>query len=193
MCCFCKCFHACHVFHSFALNYPWPCLWLWAIFLIQQQLCSWDPLKRPTAEQALQHPFFQVSNWSLLNLSQYWCVICWGTGANGRLVHGFLVQFLIPLSIGQSAWVSILPEFLDALPDYSGINHFGSIFCSTAGNPNLELYLWDFDNNSDDCFLGLTLAVNPSVSNSGMISMPLLIKWLNLLLLMSQWMPCSDL
>ncbi|XP_021770578.1 cyclin-dependent kinase F-3-like isoform X3 [Chenopodium quinoa] len=27
------------------------------------QLCSWDPLKRPTAEQALQHPFFNVASW----------------------------------------------------------------------------------------------------------------------------------
>lgn len=25
-----------------------------------QSLCSWDPCKRPTASEALQHPFFQV-------------------------------------------------------------------------------------------------------------------------------------
>jgi male germ cell-associated kinase len=27
-------------------------------------LCSWDPCKRPTASEALQHPFFQVMNFS---------------------------------------------------------------------------------------------------------------------------------
>lgn len=26
-----------------------------------QSLCSWDPCKRPTAAEALQHPFFQVT------------------------------------------------------------------------------------------------------------------------------------
>lgn len=33
-----------------------------AIDLIKQ-LCSWNPLKRPTAEQCLQHPFFSVNKW----------------------------------------------------------------------------------------------------------------------------------
>ncbi|TVU44148.1 hypothetical protein EJB05_03582 [Eragrostis curvula] len=33
-----------------------------AVDLIQQ-LCSWDPRRRPTAEQALQHPFFNVRPW----------------------------------------------------------------------------------------------------------------------------------
>ncbi|GAB4841462.1 hypothetical protein Ancab_022178 [Ancistrocladus abbreviatus] len=33
-----------------------------AINLISQ-LCSWDPHKRPTAEQCLQHPFFHVAMW----------------------------------------------------------------------------------------------------------------------------------
>ncbi|KAL7154283.1 hypothetical protein ABFS83_04G224100 [Erythranthe nasuta] len=33
-----------------------------AIDLIKQ-LCSWDPLKRPTADQCLQHPFFHVTKW----------------------------------------------------------------------------------------------------------------------------------
>ncbi|CAM0878063.1 unnamed protein product [Alopecurus aequalis] len=33
-----------------------------AIDLIKQ-LCSWDPRRRPTAEQALQHPFFNVGKW----------------------------------------------------------------------------------------------------------------------------------
>ncbi|VAI40169.1 unnamed protein product [Triticum turgidum subsp. durum] len=28
-----------------------------------KQLCSWDPRRRPTAEQALQHPFFNVRKW----------------------------------------------------------------------------------------------------------------------------------
>ncbi|MBA0741681.1 hypothetical protein Gogos_014816, partial [Gossypium gossypioides] len=35
--------------------------------------------------------------------------------------------------------------------------------------PNLELNLWDFDTEPDDCFLGLTLAVKPSVSRLGKI------------------------
>lgn len=60
------------------------------------KLCSWDPLKRLTAEQALQHPFFH------------------------------------PKNMGRE--------------------------------PNLELNLWDFGNKPDDCFLGLTLAVKPSVT-----------------------------
>ncbi|KQK12145.1 cyclin-dependent kinase F-3 [Brachypodium distachyon] len=33
-----------------------------AIDLIQQ-LCSWDPKRRPTAEQSLHHPFFNVGKW----------------------------------------------------------------------------------------------------------------------------------
>ncbi|XP_029116846.2 cyclin-dependent kinase F-3-like isoform X1 [Elaeis guineensis] len=77
------------------------------------QLCSWDPQKRPTAEQSLQHPFFHVGTW----------------------VPGPLQD-----------------------PFYPKINE-------TGPNPNLELNLWDFGTKSDDCFLGLTLAVKPSVSN----------------------------
>lgn len=38
---------------------------------------------------------------------------------------------------------------------------------STGSQPNLELNLWDFSRKTDDCFLGLTLAVNPNVSNRG--------------------------
>jgi hypothetical protein len=38
---------------------------------------------------------------------------------------------------------------------------------STGPKPNLELNLWDFGAEPDDCFLGLTLAVKPSVSNLG--------------------------
>lgn len=34
-----------------------------AIDLIKQ-LCSWDPQRRPTAEQALHHPFFNVGKWT---------------------------------------------------------------------------------------------------------------------------------
>uniref|UniRef100_A0ACD6A7P1 Uncharacterized protein n=1 Tax=Avena sativa TaxID=4498 RepID=A0ACD6A7P1_AVESA len=34
-----------------------------AIDLIKQ-LCSWDPQRRPTAEQALHHPFFNVGKWA---------------------------------------------------------------------------------------------------------------------------------
>ncbi|XVF21332.1 hypothetical protein REPUB_Repub12eG0081700 [Reevesia pubescens] len=84
-----------------------------AIDLIMQ-LCSWDPLKRPTADQALQHPFFNV-----------------GACVPGTLLHD-------PLELR--------------------LNNIGE-------KPNLELNLWDFDTEPDDCFLGLTLAVKPSVSN----------------------------
>lgn len=42
---------------------------------------------------------------------------------------------------------------------------------NTGSQPNLELNLWDFSRKStaEDCFLGLTLAVNPSVSNIEMV------------------------
>ncbi|XP_017190786.3 serine/threonine-protein kinase MHK-like isoform X2 [Malus sylvestris] len=65
-----------------------------AIDLISQ-LCSWDPSRRPTADESLQHPFFQLSN--------------------------------------------------------------------MGANPTLELKLSDFGAEPEDCFLGLTLAVKPSV------------------------------
>ncbi|KAK9138452.1 hypothetical protein Sjap_009046 [Stephania japonica] len=83
-----------------------------AIDLITQ-LCSWDPQKRPTAEQALHHPFFHVGRW-------------------------------------------VTPHLQDSRmskPNYNG------------ANPKLELNLWDFGSESDECFLGLTLAVKPSVSS----------------------------
>ncbi|KMT10998.1 hypothetical protein BVRB_5g112200 [Beta vulgaris subsp. vulgaris] len=83
-----------------------------AIDLISQ-LCSWDPLKRPTAEQALHHPFFHVA-------------------------------LRVPRPIHD--------------PFHSKPDH-------TKTKPNLELNLWDFDSKADDCFLGLTLAVNPGVSS----------------------------
>ncbi|XP_011089053.1 serine/threonine-protein kinase MHK-like isoform X2 [Sesamum indicum] len=82
-----------------------------AIDLIKQ-LCSWDPLKRPTAEQCLQHPFFHVATW-------------------------------VPRSPGDALQLTLGSE------------------------PNLELNLWDFGTSTDDCFLGLTLAVNPSAPNLG--------------------------
>ncbi|KAL2933456.1 Serine/threonine-protein kinase MHK [Bienertia sinuspersici] len=78
-----------------------------------EQLCSWDPLKRPTAEQALRHPFFNVAS------------------RVPRPIH----------------------DPFQNKPQY------------TKAKPNLELNLWDFDSKPDDCFLGLTLAVNPDVSN----------------------------
>ncbi|KAG9446060.1 hypothetical protein H6P81_012188 [Aristolochia fimbriata] len=78
------------------------------------QLCSWDPLRRPSAEQALQHPFFHVGTW-------------------------------VPCSI-QTPF----------LPKSNS---------ETRTKPKLELKLWDFGTESDDCFLGLTLAVKPSVPN----------------------------
>ncbi|KAJ6941665.1 serine/threonine-protein kinase MHK isoform X2 [Populus alba x Populus x berolinensis] len=83
-----------------------------AIDLIMQ-LCSWDPLKRPTADQSLQHPFFHVGMWVPYPLRD-------------------------PLELK--------------------LNNKGP-------KPNLELNLWDFGAEPDDCFLGLTLAVKPSVSN----------------------------
>ncbi|WOL03684.1 cyclin-dependent kinase F-3 isoform X3 [Canna indica] len=75
------------------------------------RLCSWDPQKRPTAEQALQHPFFHVGSW----------VPC-------PLQDPFQPKMKQP---GEA--------------------------------PKLELNLWDFGTESDDCFLGLTLAVKPSI------------------------------
>lgn len=82
-----------------------------AIDLIKQ-LCSWDPLRRPTADQCLLHPFFQVG-----------------------------------MRIPRPVW--------DPLP--LKLNSIGP-------TPNLELKLWDFGTQPDDCFLGLTLAVKPSVA-----------------------------
>ncbi|ONK71629.1 uncharacterized protein A4U43_C04F10670 [Asparagus officinalis] len=76
------------------------------------KLCAWDPLKRPTAEQALQHPFFHVRSW-------------------------------VPSPLHDP---------------------FASKRKRTNVKPKLELNLWDFGAESDDCFLGLTLAVKPSRS-----------------------------
>ncbi|KAL5702869.1 cyclin-dependent kinase [Ranunculus cassubicifolius] len=87
-----------------------------AIDLIEK-LCCWDPRKRLTAEQALQHPFFLVG-----------------------------ARFCYPPSNSYDE------EFLMRKLQ-SGVS-----------KPKLELSLWDFGPESDDCFLGLTLAVKPSVS-----------------------------
>ncbi|KAI4356340.1 hypothetical protein L6164_000370 [Bauhinia variegata] len=81
-----------------------------AIDLITQ-LLSWDPTRRPDADQSLQHPFFHV-----------WVP---------RPLHD-------PLELRLS---------------------------SKRAKPNLELKLQDFGPDTNDCFLGLTLAVNPSASN----------------------------
>ncbi|XWS31235.1 hypothetical protein CRYUN_Cryun23aG0060200 [Craigia yunnanensis] len=89
-----------------------------AVDLIMQ-LCSWDPLRRLTADQALQHPFLNV----------HACV------PPHPLLHD-------PLELRLN---------------------------SMGAKPNLELNLWDFDSEPDDCFLGLTLAVKPSVSNLEMV------------------------
>ncbi|KAK4742868.1 hypothetical protein SAY87_000869 [Trapa incisa] len=83
-----------------------------AIDLIMQ-LCSWDPSKRPTADQALQHPFFHVSM------------------SIPRLLHDSVEKKLE----------------------------------KTDSKPNLELNLWNFTAQPDDCFLGLTLALRPSDQN----------------------------
>ncbi|XP_041997963.1 serine/threonine-protein kinase MHK-like isoform X1 [Salvia splendens] len=80
-----------------------------AIDLIKK-LCSWDPLRRPTADQCLEHPFFHVT-------------------------------MQIPRAPVDALKLNLGPE------------------------PNLELNLWNFGAAADDCFLGLTLAVNPSAAN----------------------------
>lgn len=82
-----------------------------AIDLIMR-LCSWDPSRRPTADESLQHPFFHV-------------------GSVPRLLCD-------PLELKLS---------------------------NLGANPNLELKLSNFGAEPDDCFLGLTLAVKPSIPN----------------------------
>lgn len=82
-----------------------------AIDLIMR-LCSWDPSRRPTADESLQHPFFHV-------------------GSVPRLLCD-------PLELKLS---------------------------NMGTNPNLELKLSNFGAEPDDCFLGLTLAVKPSIPN----------------------------
>ncbi|XP_010532913.1 PREDICTED: serine/threonine-protein kinase MHK isoform X2 [Tarenaya hassleriana] len=86
-----------------------------AIDLITQ-LCSWDPLKRPTADQALQHPFFNMT-----------------MGVSYPL-HDLELR----------------------------LNNTGEV-------PNLELNLWDFDTERNECFLGLTLGVKPSAPKLEMV------------------------
>ncbi|KAF3435929.1 hypothetical protein FNV43_RR23021 [Rhamnella rubrinervis] len=81
-----------------------------AIDLIMQ-LCSWDPSRRPAADESLQHPFFQV-RW---------------------IPHSLCDPLELKLS-------------------------------NMGTNPNLELKLSDFGAEPEDCFLGLTLAVKPSVT-----------------------------
>ncbi|KAA3459267.1 serine/threonine-protein kinase MHK-like isoform X5 [Gossypium australe] len=48
-----------------------------------------------------------------------------------------------------------------------------------GAKPNLELNLWDFGTEPNDCFLGLTLAVKPSASNLGnMVVTPMfIVQW----------------
>lgn len=75
-------------------------------------LCSWDSLRRPTAEQTLSHPFFHVRT---------------------RIPRPMCDPLQLKLD-------SLVP------------------------GPDLELKLWDFDNQPDD-FLGLTLALKPSLPN----------------------------
>lgn len=81
-----------------------------AIDLIQQ-LCSWDPRRRPTAEQALQHPFFNACNW-------------------------------VPRPVHDAS--------------HTKTNE-------PKATPRLELNLWDFSTEPDDCFLDLTLSLKPSL------------------------------
>lgn len=99
-------------FHPANLSDIIPNASLEAIDLITQ-LCAWDPQRRLTAEQALQHPFFHVNN----------------------------------------TWIPHPPrDQLQLKPNLR--------------KPNLELNLWDFGTEQDDCFLGLTLAVKPSISDT---------------------------
>jgi protein kinase/renal tumor antigen len=86
-----------------------------AIDLINR-LCSWDPLKRPTADEALNHPFF-----SMATQASY-------------PIHDLELR-------------------LDNM----------------AALPNLELNLWDFNREPEECFLGLTLAVKPSAPKLEML------------------------
>ncbi|KAG2545580.1 hypothetical protein PVAP13_9KG013041 [Panicum virgatum] len=85
-----------------------------AIDLIQR-LCSWDPRRRPTAEQALQHPFFNVCNW-------------------------------VPRPVHDAS--------------HTKTNE-------PKAHPKLELNLWDFSTEPDDCFLDLTLSLKPSFPGTG--------------------------
>ncbi|XP_076888106.1 serine/threonine-protein kinase MHK-like [Bidens hawaiensis] len=87
-----------------------------AIDLIKQ-LCWWDPLRRPIAEECLQHPFFYGNTWISRPLGD-------------------------PLQLTMN---------------------------SIGSQPNLELNLWDSSHKKDDCFLGLTLAVNTSVPNIDLV------------------------
>ncbi|KAJ7950519.1 Cyclin-dependent kinase [Quillaja saponaria] len=87
-----------------------------AIDLITQ-LLSWDPSRRPAADESLQHPFFHV---------------------------GMRVPY--PLRDPLEWKLSSMGE-----------------------KPNLELKLWDFGPDPDDCFLGLTLALKPSVSDRDVV------------------------
>ncbi|KAF4367536.1 hypothetical protein CsatB_024857 [Cannabis sativa] len=80
------------------------------------QLCSWDPSRRPSANESLQHPFFKVT----------WVP---------RLLRD-------PLELKLS---------------------------NMGAQPNLELKLSDFGSEPEDCFLGLTLAVKPSVPSLDLV------------------------
>ncbi|KAL3531072.1 hypothetical protein ACH5RR_010394 [Cinchona calisaya] len=84
---------------------------------LMKQLFSWDPTKRPTADQCLQHPFFHVGLW-------------------------------IPRPPPDPLQLTL---------------------SNVGSQPNLELNLWDFGSQREDCFLGLSLAVNPSASNIEMV------------------------
>lgn len=48
-----------------------------------------------------------------------------------------------------------------------GAEVFFSCTPFTGAQPNLELKLSDFNDEPEDCFLGLTLAVKPSVAKLG--------------------------
>lgn len=56
-------------------------------------LCSWDPEKRPTAAQALQHPFFQVPCAMYILIGLRHLAVMWHAAvAVRRLALGLLVS-----------------------------------------------------------------------------------------------------
>jgi serine/threonine protein kinase len=48
---------------------------------LMMALCSWDPEKRPTASQALQHPFFQVRRAICRRINWRFLAVMWHAAA----------------------------------------------------------------------------------------------------------------
>ncbi|XP_057549820.1 serine/threonine-protein kinase MHK-like [Amaranthus tricolor] len=112
------------------------------------RLCSWNPLKRPTAEQALLHPFFYVA--PLVPHPIYNC------------------------SQNKPYITNSQPNLELTLGGFDSISNDCYPGCQVAVKPgasnldsqlNLKLELGCFDSKSSNCYPGLTMAVNPGVSN----------------------------